>query len=104
VSADGYTVAPIPPEGPLLDDYIERCWEALSSVQRDLPEWAPTRTVWLPILQNEWELELARYFGPYHGWYNVTDCQVYWRTHDVDAVLREHGYHPERYASTPTHG
>jgi hypothetical protein len=50
VSADRYTVAPIPPEGPLLDDYIEQHWEALLSVQRDLPEWAPTRTVWLPIL------------------------------------------------------
>jgi hypothetical protein len=29
VSADGYAVAPISPEGPLLNDYIERRWEAL---------------------------------------------------------------------------
>jgi hypothetical protein len=56
--------------------------------QRDLPEWALTRTVWLPILQNEQDLELARYFGPYHSRYNVTDCQAYWRTRDVDTVLR----------------
>jgi hypothetical protein len=29
VSASGYAVAPIPPEGPLLDDYIKQRWEAL---------------------------------------------------------------------------
>jgi hypothetical protein len=29
VSADGYAVAPMPLEGLLLDDYIERRWEAL---------------------------------------------------------------------------
>jgi hypothetical protein len=45
VSASAYAIAPIPPEGPLLDDYIERRWEALSPVHRDLPEWAPTRAV-----------------------------------------------------------
>jgi hypothetical protein len=39
VSADGYAIAPTPPEGPLLDDYIEQRWEALPPVQRDLPEW-----------------------------------------------------------------
>jgi hypothetical protein len=33
-------------------------------VQRDLPEWAPTRAIWLPILHNEREIKLARYFGP----------------------------------------
>jgi hypothetical protein len=32
VSAGGYVVAPIPPEGPLLDDYIEQRWEALPPV------------------------------------------------------------------------
>jgi hypothetical protein len=41
VSAGGYAVAPIPSERPLLDNYIE---------QRDLPEWAPRRAIWLPIL------------------------------------------------------
>jgi hypothetical protein len=45
VSVGGYAVAPIPPEGPLLDDYIEQRWEALPPAQRDLPEWAPTRTI-----------------------------------------------------------
>jgi uncharacterized protein YbdZ (MbtH family) len=29
VSAGAYAVAPISPEGPLLDDYIEQRWEAL---------------------------------------------------------------------------
>jgi hypothetical protein len=66
MSAGGYTIVPLPPKGPLLDDYIERRWEALSLVQRNLPEWVPTRAVWLPILHNERELELTRYFGPYH--------------------------------------
>jgi hypothetical protein len=38
VSADGYAVVPILPEGLLLNDYIERRWEALPSAQRDLPK------------------------------------------------------------------
>jgi hypothetical protein len=29
MSAVGYTVTPIPPEGPLLDDHIKQQWEAL---------------------------------------------------------------------------
>jgi hypothetical protein len=53
MSAGEYVVAPIPPEGPLLDEYIDQCWEALPLAQRNLPEWAPTRVVWLPILQRE---------------------------------------------------
>jgi hypothetical protein len=56
VSAGGYAVALIPPNGLLLDDYIERRWEALPLAQRQLPEWAPMRAVWLPILQNERDL------------------------------------------------
>jgi hypothetical protein len=56
-------VVPLPPKGSLLDDYIERRWEALSPVQCNLPEWVPTRAVWLPILHNERELELTRYFA-----------------------------------------
>jgi hypothetical protein len=50
---------------------------ALLPEQRDLPEWASTRAVWLPILQNERELEIARYFRPYHGRYNVTNHRAY---------------------------
>jgi hypothetical protein len=46
-------------------------------VQRDLPEWVLTRAIWLPILQNEREIELGCYFGPYHGRYNVTGRRVY---------------------------
>jgi hypothetical protein len=84
------------PEGPLLDEYIEQRWEALSSVQRDLPEWAPSRAVLLPILSNKQELELARYFGPYHGRYNVIGHRAYWHTRDVDTVLWEHGYRAPR--------
>jgi hypothetical protein len=56
VSAGGYAVALIPPNGLLLDDYIERRWEALPLAQRQLLEWAPMHAVWLPILQNEREL------------------------------------------------
>jgi hypothetical protein len=58
---------------------------------------APTRVVWLPIPQSEREreLELARYFGPYHDWYNVTNRRAYWHTRDVDTVLRKHGYLPQ---------
>jgi hypothetical protein len=99
VFTGGYAIAPIPPEGLLLDDYIEQRWEALPPAQRDLPEWAPIRVVSLPILQNKWELELARYFGPYHSRYNVTGCQAYWHTRDIDTVLREHGYCPEHRAA-----
>jgi hypothetical protein len=77
VSTGGYAVSPITSEGPLLDDYIEQCWEVLPPVQRDLPEWAPTRAVWLPILENERELELARYYGPYHNRYNVSSRRAY---------------------------
>jgi hypothetical protein len=77
VSADGYAVAPIPPKGPLLDDLIEQRWEALTPSPCDLPEWAPTRTISLPILQSEREIELGRYFGPYHGRYNVTGQRAY---------------------------
>jgi uncharacterized protein YbdZ (MbtH family) len=40
VSAGSYAIAPIPPEGLLLDDYIEQRWEGLPPVQPDLPEWA----------------------------------------------------------------
>jgi hypothetical protein len=72
MSTDGYAVAPIPPEGPLIDHLIEQRWEALPPARRDLPEWAPTRAIWLPILQSGREIELGRYFGPYHGRYNVT--------------------------------
>jgi hypothetical protein len=102
VSAGGYVVAPIPSEDPLLENYIERLWEGLPPVQRDLPEWALTRDVWLRILQNEreQELKLARYFGPYHGRHNVTSHRAYWRTHDIDTMLREHSYHPEHHTST----
>jgi hypothetical protein len=89
VSTGGYAVAPVPPEGPLLDDYIEQRWEALPSAQCDLLQWAPTRAIWLPILQSEREIELDRYFGPYHGRYNVTGRRAYWRTRDVDTVLRD---------------
>jgi hypothetical protein len=92
VSTGGYAVAPVPPEGPLLDDYIEQRWEALPSAQCDLLQWAPTRAIWLPILQSEREIELDRYFGPYHGRYNVTGRWAYWRTRDVDTVLRDYGY------------
>jgi hypothetical protein len=35
------------------------------------------RAIWLPILQNEREIELGRYFSPYHGRYNVTDRRAY---------------------------
>jgi hypothetical protein len=45
VSTGGYTVAPIPPKGPLLDDYIELPW-----AQRDLPEWALIRPFCITIL------------------------------------------------------
>jgi hypothetical protein len=58
--------------------------------------------VWLPILQNERELKLACYFSPYRGRYNLTDHRVYWRTRDIDTVLREHGYRPKHRTSTPT--
>jgi hypothetical protein len=104
VSAGGYAVAPIPLEGMLLDDLIEQRWEALPPAQCDLPEWAQTRDIWLPILQCERELELGCYFGPYHGRYNVTGRWAYWRTRDVDTVLWEHGYHPEYRAETPACG
>jgi hypothetical protein len=57
------------------------------------------RDAWLPILQNNRELELARYFRPYHDWYNVTCHQTYWRTRDVDTLLRMHGYCPEHRTS-----
>jgi hypothetical protein len=77
VSGGGYAVAPIPPEGPPLDDLIEQRWEALMPALRNLPEWAPTRTIWLPILQSEREIEIGRYFGPYHGRYNVTGQRAY---------------------------
>jgi hypothetical protein len=50
VSADGYAVAPIPPKEVLLDDYIKWHWEALLPTECDLPKWAPTRAVWLPIM------------------------------------------------------
>jgi hypothetical protein len=103
VSIGRYTIAPILPEGPLLDDHIEHRWKALPPAQRDLPEWAPTR-VWLPILQNKRELKIARFFGPHHGRYNMTDRRAYWRTRDIDTVLREHGYQPERRASSLARG
>jgi hypothetical protein len=48
----------------LLDDYIEQRWEVLPLAQRDLPEWAPMRAIWLPILQSEGEIKLGRYFAP----------------------------------------
>jgi hypothetical protein len=99
-STDGYAVAPIPPEGPAPDEYIEQRWEALPLVQRDLPEWAPTRAIWLPILQNEREVELSRYFGPY----NVSGHRAYWRRRDIDTVLWEHGYRPGYRAMSPAHG
>jgi hypothetical protein len=87
MSAGGYAVAPIPPEGLLLDDYIERRWEALPPAQRNLSELASMHAVWLPILQNKRELELTRYFCPYHGRYNVTGRRAYWRTRYVDTML-----------------
>jgi hypothetical protein len=77
MSAGGYAVAPIPSEGPLLDEYIKQRWEALPSAQRDLTEWVPTRAIWLPIMQNKRELELVHYFGPYNGRYNMSGCRAY---------------------------
>jgi hypothetical protein len=63
--ASWYAIAPIPPEGLLFDEYIEQRWEAFPLAQGDQPEWVPTCANWLPILQNERELELRRYFSPY---------------------------------------
>jgi hypothetical protein len=102
VSTGSYAVAPILPEGPLLDDLIEQRWEVLPPARRNLPEWAPTRAIWLFILQSERKIKLGCYFGPYHGRYNVNCQRAYWRIRDIDIVLREHGYHPEyRAVSTP---
>jgi hypothetical protein len=59
VSAGGYAVAPISPEGPLLDELIDRRWQMLPPEQREQPEWVPMRAIWLPILQHEREVELG---------------------------------------------
>jgi hypothetical protein len=77
---------------------------ALLPVQLDWPEWAPTLAIWLPIMQNERELELGRYYGPYNGQYNVSGRRVYWRWHDINTVLREHRYRPEYRAMPPARG
>jgi hypothetical protein len=92
VSASGYAVALILLEGPVLDELIERRWQMLPLANRELPEWAPTRAVWLMILQNEWEAELGQFCGPYHGRFNLVGRRAYWQMRDVNTVLREHGY------------
>jgi hypothetical protein len=65
MSAGWYVVGPIPPEWQLLDEYMKQRWEALPPAQSDQPGWVATHAIWLPILQNERELELRRYFSPY---------------------------------------
>jgi hypothetical protein len=66
----------------------------LPSEQHEQPEWATTRATWLPILQHEREAELGQFYCPYHGRFNLFGRQAYWRTRDIDTVLREHGYLP----------
>jgi hypothetical protein len=94
MSAGGYAIAPIPPEGPLLDEYIKKWWEDLPPAQRGQPEWAPTRAIRLPILESERELQLGQYYGPYNGRYNMSGRRAYQRRCNIDTMLREHGYRP----------
>jgi hypothetical protein len=96
VLADGYAVATIPPEVPLVDSAAAGATR-LARVGADARHMAP-------IMQNERELELGRYYGPYNGQYNVSGRRVYWRWHDINTVLREHRYRPEYHAMPPARG
>jgi hypothetical protein len=50
----------------------------LPPAQRELSEWAPMRAVWLPILQNEWEVEMGQFFSPYNIRFNLVGRRAYW--------------------------
>jgi hypothetical protein len=64
VSAAGYAVPPIP-EGAELEALIGRRWQMLPMYERELPENAPRRGIWLPRLQRERQAELSEFAGPY---------------------------------------
>jgi hypothetical protein len=56
--------------------------------ERDLPENAPRRGIWLARLQRERQEELGEFAMPYVGRYNVVGRRAWWQNHDVDDVLR----------------
>jgi hypothetical protein len=89
----GYAVPPIP-EGAELKALIGRRWQMLLVHERELPENAPRRGIWLLRLQREWHAELGEFADPHVGRYNVVGWRVWWQNWEVDDVLREHGYIP----------
>jgi hypothetical protein len=91
VSAAGYAVPPLP-EVDALDDIIDQLRQLLLPAQRNLPENAPRRSIWLPRMQRELQEELNEFAGPYAVRYNLAGRRDYWRNRDVDDVLQEHCY------------
>jgi hypothetical protein len=49
----------------------------MSPEQCEHSEWAPTRAIWLPILQHERKAELGQFYGPYHGRFNLVGRRAY---------------------------
>jgi hypothetical protein len=48
--------------------------------------------LWLLLLQEKRQEALGEFFGLYYGHYNVTGHRVWWRGHNIEAVLRDYGY------------